>query len=300
MNENVFSLSVGETLTEAEAQAVQEKLLGLLARRAALYTGGDSSSVRVETARALLEGVAFCLELVFAEDGGTLKSLLTGDAEALLARGQALCARKTARGRALYARACQTVPELGSVALGDTLSGIGGFFRRYDQRFFAQEIPCMIDYPLALPMDEGLQGVSYVNEYLRRLLMEHAFLSRFAPEKIARLLARALGDYRELPLNLFAPVCANVVGLALLGEDLRALDIPLPALGQLETLFREAPAEAAKRLLAEGAGRACAALGLREPTLTAYVRAAACTLSPYIEVALLHGNLGNVFVTFAD
>ena len=300
MNENVFSLSVGETLTEAEAQAVQEKLLGLLARRAALYTGGDSSSVRVETARALLEGVAFCLELVFAEDGGTLKSLLTGDAEALLARGQALCARKTARGRALYARACQTVPELSSVAIGDTLSGIGGFFRRYDHRFFAQEIPCMIDYPLALPMDEGLQGVSYVNEYLRRLLMEHAFLSRFAPEKIARLLARALGDYRELPLNLFAPVCANVVGLALLGEDLRALDIPLPALGQLETLFREAPAEAAKRLLAEGAGRACAALGLREPTLTAYVRAAACTLSPYIEVALLHGNLGNVFVTFAD
>ncbi|MEL7603138.1 MAG: DUF6179 domain-containing protein [Bacillota bacterium] len=300
MNENVFSLSVDETLTEAEAHAVQEKLLGLLARRAALYTGGDSSSVRVETARALLEGVAFCLELTFAEDGGTLKSLLTGDAEALLARGQALCARKIARGRALYARACQTAPELGSVALWDTLSGLAGFFRRYDYRFFAQEIPCVIDYPLATPVDEGLQGVSYVNEYLRRLLMENAFLSRFTPERIARLLARALGDYRELPLNLFGPVCANAAGLALLDEDLRALDIPPLALGQLETLFKEASVETVKRLLAEGAERACAALGLREPALAAYVCAAACALHPYIEVALLHGNLGNVFIAFGD
>ena len=158
----------------------------------------------------------------------------------------------------------------------------------------------MIDYPLAVPMDEGLQGISFVNEYLRHLLMEHAFLNRFAPEKTERLLIRALGDYRELPLNLFAPVCANAVGLALLGEDLRALDIPPKMQGRLAALFKEAHAETTKRLLVEGAGKACAVLGLREHAFATYVRDVACALYPYIEVAQLHGNLGNVFISFAD
>ena len=45
---------LSESLTEEDEVSIQAKLWLLLKRRTELYTMGDSSSVRIETARSLL------------------------------------------------------------------------------------------------------------------------------------------------------------------------------------------------------------------------------------------------------
>ena len=48
-------------LTQAEQQALQAKLFALLARQVRNYTKGESDSVPVETAQALLDSICFTL-----------------------------------------------------------------------------------------------------------------------------------------------------------------------------------------------------------------------------------------------
>lgn len=46
-------------LTQAEQQALQAKLFALLARQVRNYTKGESDSVPVETAQALLDSICY-------------------------------------------------------------------------------------------------------------------------------------------------------------------------------------------------------------------------------------------------
>ena len=71
------------------------------------------------------------------------------------------------------------MPLIRNVALRDTLENIGEFFKRYDYRSMAHEIPCSIDYPLCHQVEESTPGIDYIEEYLSRLLIEIEFLGRF-------------------------------------------------------------------------------------------------------------------------
>ena len=116
----------------ARAQ-LEAQLLSLLAWQARLFTAGDSTSLPEETARSLLESVEY--------------------------------------GKRLWLAACERLPPVENRSMQDTLRGIGTFFRRYDVRFFAHEIPCDIDYQLAIPVEPEQKGVDYVNRYLERLTL---------------------------------------------------------------------------------------------------------------------------------
>ena len=91
--------------------------------------------------------------------------------------------RDRAQGRScageLWREVVATMPPIPSIALHDTIAAIGDFPRSYDFRSMAHEIPVMFDYPLCHPVPETLLGVDYINEYLRRLLIEADFLDRF-------------------------------------------------------------------------------------------------------------------------
>ena len=79
-------------------------------------------------------------------------------------------------------------PHIENRSLSDTLNSLKSFSKRWDFHFFAQEIPCDIDYPLSQPVSEALRGVDYVNEWLRQLCLEQAFLDCFDPVLIRAVL----------------------------------------------------------------------------------------------------------------
>ena len=129
-------------LTGEEALANQTLLWQLLARQAERYTMGESSSLRRETAQALLESVGLSLEAYFREQGLSPRTLLTEDPETLLRAAEGTVRRQVRRTQLLYRRACRCVLQEESLSLRETLDSIGGFFRAYDPYFFPAEIPC--------------------------------------------------------------------------------------------------------------------------------------------------------------
>ena len=118
-------------LTDADLARLQSESLALLAAQTAVYTGGESSSVRTETAQALLDSVFYTL-------GIALKGFPTPDAAL-----QALKSRSLA------------------VLLTEGQDGIRGFFRLYRPALFANETHITADYPPLLPLFFGLEGVLY-------------------------------------------------------------------------------------------------------------------------------------------
>ena len=218
---------------------------------------GDSTSVPVETAQELLTSLCFTLSEYLKESGESQKLLVTGELDKLFELGIKAIESKIETGRRLFKAACLGAPGIENISLRDTLRGIGDFFRRYDCRFFAHRIPCGIDYQLCHPVSESVQGIEYINEYLRRLIIENSILNRFDGRLTIRLLKGYCPDYIGLLINLCEPVITNAVGLTLIGKDPLPLDIADADRSPLAALFEPLTETKARAVLAEAARRLC-------------------------------------------
>ena len=83
---------------------------------------------------------------------------------------------------------------------------IPNFFRQYDGQYRAQESAALMDYPLAIEIDD-LTGILYIHEYLKRLLAETQY-SRLASEDLRDELILAYGRkyamvVTSFPVNFF-------------------------------------------------------------------------------------------------
>ena len=268
------------------------RLLALLRQETRRYTSGESSSVPWETAQSLLASLLYTLRLNGEAPGERGRQLAESDLAEELRRGQTRLRRKMDYARRLWRRLAGSGAAGDSRALGETLLGIGEFWRRYDWRFAAHEVPCDIDYPLALPVSEELQGVDYLTEWLSRLETELRFRDAFPREAAWE---RFHPERYDLPLNLYEPLAADALCLFALGRDVRALAVgpeERRAFALRMELLTEGETEAALRRWAEGLG---AALGLPEGRDRRYLAAYAGTLLPRIRTAVEQGGWPGIF-----
>ena len=301
MSEKELIISGGamsEMLSEEEEKTLQTKLWRLLARRTELYTMGESSSVRVETAQELLQSILFCLNLYLKRSGNTRKLLVKGELEELFALGLKAVEEELETGRRLYNTTCLTAPKIENISYKDTLVGIGEFFKRYDYRYFAHQIPCDIDYQLCHPVDVKKQGIEYINEYLLHIKAENDFVCKFDNKLAEGLLGAYCSDFRGLLINIYEPLAVNAIGLALLRGDVRSLCITPTEAQRLNKLFEPLSVTPAKKALSDAAKRVCAELGLSDKVSEVYLSKTAQELFPRIEAALPQGNLGGIFLSF--
>jgi hypothetical protein len=281
--------------TPEDLAAFQERLLRLLERRTAVYTMGDSTSVPKHVAADLLRSVCFVLG-IDPDNPEIPERLLAVDLEDEFRRGLAAIERKVELSGELWREVVATIPPISSTALRDTLAAIGDFPRLYDFRSMAHDIPVVFDYPLCHPVPETLLGVDYINEYLRRLLVEADFLRRLDVRQCVRVLERSSPDFEDLLVNLYGPVATNAIGRALTGKN------PSPPLisdeERAEVAARLAPlaGEQRERAMREAAVAACDSLGIHEDGAVGYLCALVPELLPRIEVTLAHGDLRGVFV----
>jgi hypothetical protein len=289
-----FGGDASRLATPEEVAAFQERFLRLLERRTAIYTQGDSTSVPKHVAVDLFRSVCFVLG-IDAERPEVPERLLSVDLEEEFRRRLADVERTVELAATLWQEVVATMPAIPSISLQDTLASIGNFPKSYDFRSMAHEVACDFDYPLCHPVPETLAGVDYINEYLRRLLTETAFLRRFDRDACVRVLTATSPEYVELLVNLYEPVATNAIGRALIGQDPRGLLIS--AEDRVEIARRLGPlSEAGRgRALREAAERACEALGVEEEAGRAYLGELAVELLPRVQIALVHDCLGGVF-----
>lgn len=297
-NEALAPLPAAEALWAGEGarqaggpESSPAELWQLMERQAALYTNMDSGSVPAETAEELLRSVLFCIQTALDEHPDTARLPL---AERLLF-GQRVLAARHHQGQRLQRRAEGLCLPLDNAVYREVLGECRQFFTWYDIRFLAHQIPCMIDYPLAIPVADELLGVDYINAWLQRRSFEDGFCRLFPIGAVRACLARFAPDYTELPLNLFEPVFNCALGQA--AVDAGAIGLA-PGPGQhaaLKRLFAGRSTAQAGALLEQAVGRLCNRLHIWDSPRRRYLAACAAALAPHIRAASDAG-LANLFV----
>lgn len=282
-----------QTLAPGERETVQERIWDFLAERAGRYAMGESTSLPEETAGELLESVLFCTQKGLAALGKRA-SWLAGNGEVRQAFSAGLSlVREEARQAAETLSRVREYSWFGSDSRRDAVfRDIPQFFRLYDPEFFACRIPCLIDYPLCLPVRGD--GIDYVARYLWGLERESRFCARFPEDRVRALLRRYCPGYERVPLGLFEPVLCNALALVLLGRDPRPLSVPEELLPRLREKLREKPGAALGEVLAKAASGMCPGEG-RE---AAYLARCGRGLAPRIEAVRDSEGLREVFLAF--
>jgi len=240
-----------------------EEVFALLQDRIQRYTMGDSTSVPVDTARRLLESIAYCAELNrrFPEQDIPPGAALPARWRA----GVKQAKRIAARANMLLHQAQRMQPPVKNTAYRDTIAALPVFFRAYDADFFAHEIPCSFDYPLCGAVPDALFGAEYITEYLRRLLTESRLLRAFAPEALRALYAQYYVDFEDLLVNLCLPVAEMALLSALAGRPVRALALDEKGYADAGEKIARMNKDAAEEAMRETASRALAELGIGDP-----------------------------------
>jgi hypothetical protein len=236
-----------------------EILYLLLEERIRRYTMGDSSSIPVDTARRLLESILYCLDVQIRAGKNALPD--TAPMKARWQSGVDASKRIAKRARLLLLQAQRTPPPLTNTGYCDTLSALPAFFSNYDPDFFAQEIPCSFDYPLCQPVSEEVLGAEYMQDYLRRLLAESAFLRVFSAETLRALYENYYIDYVDLLVNLYLPAAEMATLCALAGAPVRGLILTPEQLLSLNQRLLNASDAEAQAIIDEAA--ACALFELQ-------------------------------------
>lgn len=277
-----------------EIAAFEERFLRLLERRTMIFTMGESTSVPRHIAADLLRSVSFVLGIDPARPV-VPQGLIAADLEDEFQRRLAEIERKVGDCGELWLRAVSAAPAIPSVSLRDTLAAIGDFPRVYDFRSMAHDVPVLFDYPLCHPVPETLLGVDYINEYLRRLLMEADLLRRFDARACIHVLQRVRPGYEELPVNLYEPVATNAIGLALVGKDPAPLRISDADREEIIDRLSAVQTGEAEHVLCKAAVQACDEMGVCDVGARTYLGDLVPELLPRVAVGIEWGELKSVF-----
>ena len=187
-------------------------LLAVFKRELEHYVGEGGTSVSERTARTIFASVQYTVNL--AKD-----STLPMDQR--FRDGQKMILTLTKEAKQYF----DSIAEMQIQLPLDTYYGtlyreIPNFFRLYDPQYAAQEAPSLMDYPLAVELDDDKLGIVYMHEYLRSLLFESEYTNRISEELISELILAYSRKYdmdiTPVPVNFFEILMGQAFSAALI------------------------------------------------------------------------------------
>ena len=262
-----------------------DELFVVLRERIARYTMGDSSSVPVDTARRLLEGILYSADLCrrMPPDDLASNAPLSSREKA----GAVIAKRLAKRAKLLLYEAKRKQPPVTNRTFRETLSALSSFSRGYDADFFPHEIPCSFDYPLCHPISESLLGAEYLREYLRHWLQESAFLRVFPADALQTLYTRYYIDYEDLLVNLFLPVAEMSTLCSLVNAPVQSLALSPPEYDAASQLLLQEDVSAAEATILAAAEGVLLQLGIH----SAYLKEEICRTAQDLLVRLRSASI---------
>lgn len=185
--------------------------------KAELCASGDTS-LRADVAAELMASI----EYVLSRASGALTA---GDPREVFYAAENALRADVERTLEMFERMQAAMVPLHSHIYRAVPSAIAPFFRQYQYHLFAHQIPCMLDYQPALPVEDK-QGVDYIADYIARIMLENALLVRFEPAAVEGLIQHTLPDWRDSVENIYTPVLINAAALMLMGRDAQSLHVP--------------------------------------------------------------------------
>lgn len=227
-------------LSNKDIMRLQSELLSLLAEQTERYTNGKSSSVPKEKAQELSESVIFTIGLYLkscdcADDA--VKALQSLSVKHLFSGGLEVITTKMVIAHRLQKKIAANLLKTPNVYYRATvIDGINGFFKLYTPQFSAHEIHITADYP-TLADRPRLDGIEFIESYLRSIEAENLFCKIFDESDIDRLMRCVSEGYENCPVNIFEPVLLSSVGLIMAGKYPKFLDLTASDVKKISDVF---------------------------------------------------------------
>lgn len=215
-------------LSDSGLAKIQWDLLAILAEQTDKWSRGKSSSIPTEKAKEIMNSVMFVIGIQlksYQMPEQAIDMLKTESLKQLFESGMKLVKQKMMIARRLQKRIMDNLFETPNVYYRSTIfDGINGFFKLYRPQFAAHEIHITADYPVYIGRPR-LNGIEFIEQYLRCIEAENAFCICFAAKDVHHLLSGLTKDYPSVPMNIFEPVLLSALGLSILKHDPIRLDL---------------------------------------------------------------------------
>ncbi len=229
-------------IDKAGMDSIQSQVMDLLAAAIRLYTRGESTSVKNETAQGIMLSLFYAMDACLRSPGHpdeALEQLQARGLASIHSQGLAILESCLLDTRRIYENLLQQRLKVANLAYQSTLEeALPDFFNHYDVRFAAHETMASIDYPLLLD-DMKVSGVFYIRKYLQTLTVENSFCRRYSTKEVKNLLTAYGRTYRininEALINIFEIVATNAMFSLLAGNPAQQLSI---SKAQLESLYQ--------------------------------------------------------------
>ena len=295
--ENHNSLLEDLTFSESEQEKLTGRLWELLKMQAGKYNGIDSTSMTIKKAQEILESMLYTIG-VAAENGAAKEEIVNGSLSLLLDRGREILKRKQKSIKVEWKLLCRELPRIPNVYFLSTMENLGLFFDSYDIYFAAHHTSESMDYWPLCPVPETIKGISYIEEYIRRIQIENDYLNCFEREDVISLCEKYVPDYREALFNLCEPVLTNAIGLSLIGKEVRGLHISSAHREDIYQMLVGRTENEICDMIKESVLSACRQIGMTAENETDYLIGAATGLGARIREALKHRDLSGIFLSF--
>lgn len=229
-------------VSDGEVELFQGRLLELLSYITFKYTKGESSSVMEDVAKRFADSSLYLIGLklrTFESRSDALDVLLHNNLTSLYEDGIVIGSKLLGDCKKQFNSIVKAFVTCGNEALSSSLKGtVKLYLQKYSRavKFFAHEIPTIIEYDLYHPID-NFEGIEYINDYLLRLSIENEFLKLFGGDALISLFKSFDKEYKESLFNLFEVVLKNAVCAILLGKTAGTLLISNDDVSELDAII---------------------------------------------------------------
>jgi hypothetical protein len=289
-------------LSDQQIERIQLEVVELMAKEVERYTNDESSSLLLEKAQELLQSITYSIGVYLKElpdIDDKINLLMSEKITVLFYRGMDLVAAIKSKSWSLLQDLQKNRLKLNNYAYEDTITmGIPEFFHDYNIEFGAHELMGSIDYQLSNAV-EGLLGVEYILEYLKRFTLENKFLKHFPEGTVNMLLLGFDKEAEHMLINIFELVLTNALGCELLGQNIVTLRINESDLIWLQNNLEKVSYEKLQEKMKNAFDHMVAELEL-EPEVIPYAKAAISEITKRLMNNLKMRTLGRIFVAFAQ
>lgn len=290
-------------LDEAVLKRISYERLDILKTQLKYYTKDESSSVMVEVAENLMEGIDYTLGF-YLKTLNTLELIIdklkNESLYQMLETGRDLIKETVEASKKLLEDIKENKLKVNNYSYDDTIDhGIPLFFEEYEYFFAPHEGAGSIDYQLYMD-NMNYKGIEYIRNYLKILSLENEFCSKFNISEINELLKGYDKRSEELLINVFELVLINSLGLVICGRSLSILNISNADRELIKSKLESLSIEKLKEEVLKSSDECCKILSIKNKELIAYIRKSAIKLTDWLYESIKVNRLETVFISLGE
>ncbi|MDV4149586.1 DUF6179 domain-containing protein [Clostridium sp. AL.422] len=277
--------------------------LELLRIQLRYYTKDKSSSVMVEVAEKILNGIDYSVGIYLKSLKNIeimINELKKYRLEDILKKGQDIIKHKVIKNSILLSKIKKEKLKVKNVSYNDTINyGVSLFFKEYDYSFAPHETGGSIDYQLCIDNMKYV-GIEYIENYLNTLDLENEFCSKFNIKEINELLKGYRKDSDFLLINIFELVIINSLGLIICDKPISSLNISNKERDIIINKLSSLSFSELNDKLRDCALKLYEQLNIRNINLINYIDKAILKITKLIKSSIELDKLEELFISFID